>query len=99
MEQVSNRPPAGATEARPTDSPAAREHIRVFVGWYGIDHSRPEEPNIYIDRLEYPYLAPNYLADPDDPAVGEDHLREIASDAQLGVWAEREFEWWDVRDL
>ena len=99
MERVSNRSPKDAAGEPATNEQAGGGRIRVLVGWYGIDHSRPEEPNIYIDRLEYPYLAPDYLADPDDPAVGEDHLREITSDAQLGAWAEREFEWWDVRDL
>ena len=66
----------------------------MLVGWYGIDYSRPAEPNVYIDRLEYPNLAPDYLTDPDDPAVDDNHLREIASDEELASWAKAEFEWW-----
>lgn len=79
-------------------SPTA-ETLRVLVGWYGIDYSRPEEPNICVDRLEYPYLAPDCHADPDDPAVDDNHLHEIASDEELADWAEGEFVWWTIREL
>ena len=93
-----------STEEQPAKEKAARksvseEHVHVLIGCYGIDYSRPEEPNMYIDRLDYPYLAPDYLAEPDDPAVDDNHLREITNDEDLAAWADREFEWWDIQEL
>ena len=87
------------TEPRAPGASAAEGPVRVLVGWLGINHSRPDEPNVDVSRLEYPLIVQDPLADEDDPAVDESGYREIRDDAGLKAWADREYAWWEVKEL
>lgn len=89
----------GETDTTPKEARAAEGRVRVLVGWCGLDYSRPDEPNIDVSRLEYPLFVQDPEALSDDPAVDESGYREIRDDADLKAWADREFEWWEVKEL
>lgn len=84
---------------RPEVGGHAGGRAKVLVGWYGVDHSRPGEPNVSVSRVRYPLVVQDPAADADDPAVDESGYREIVDDASLKAWADREYEWWEVKDL